>query len=151
MLNTLEIRTATLADAAVIAGLIIDTAQACFGKDAPPFINTLSPAILELSLHNPCYYYVLGLLGTEVVGVAALRDYQHVYHLFVSTSYQRRGIARALWQFLMNAATAKGTREFTVNASLYSVPAYLKFGFSPSGDTQIYNGIQYLPMQLTPT
>ena len=72
---------------------------------------------------------------------------RHLYHLFVHSSYHRRGIARRLWE---RARAEIGAAEirFTVNASLYAVPLYESLGFRASGTETRKDGVIFLPMSL---
>jgi len=78
--------------------------------------------------------YHLAELDGRLVGVVATRDDKHIFRLFVSRRYQRRGIARALLrQALADCRRRSGTRKFTLNASACAVPAYLRLGFVAAG------------------
>lgn len=146
---SLEICTAKVTDASSIYELIRSVAQACLGTDATPFLNTVSPSTIESQLQNPAYSYVLGFVGNELVGVAAIREKKHVYHLFVSPKHHYKGIAKSLWNNLMSDAVSNGINMFTVNSSIYAVPIYRKFGFLPASEPQTKSGINYVPMKLS--
>lgn len=92
----------------------------------------------------------LGFLDGVLVGVAAIRDDCHLMHFFVSTRYQRRGIARRLWQRAMRDAVRRaGTRRFTLNATRVAVPVYLRLGFVATGtERPSPNGVISTPMVL---
>lgn len=77
-------------------------------------------------------------------GVVALRDDAHLYHLFVRADAQRRGIARALWEY---ARGQWASHAFTVNATPRAVTAYQRLGFVSSNAVQRLNGLAYVPMQ----
>src|SRR4051812_48211778 len=71
------------------------------------------------------FTYHAAVVDGVLAGFIGVRGGTHVYHLFVDAPYQRRGIARALWE----AARAQALRPghpgiFTVNASNVSVPFY---------------------------
>lgn len=149
MQTPLEIRTAHISDALAISELVHNVAHGCLGADAAAFVSTISPSTVESNIQNPQYLYVLGFVGNELVGVAAIRDMKHFYHLFVAPKYQYKGIAKSLWHFLKTEAVATGSSIFTVNSSLYAVAVYEKFGFSPTGGLQSRNGISFVPMQLS--
>jgi GNAT superfamily N-acetyltransferase len=144
-----EIRTAHISDALAIAKLVHRVAHHCLGADAAAFVNTISPSTVESNIQSPHYLYVLGFVGNELAGVAAIRDMKHFYHLFVAPEYQYKGIARSLWHSLRTRAVATGTGIFTVNSSIYAAAVYEKFGFSPTGEPQTNNGINFVPMQLS--
>ena len=93
---------------------------------------------------------MLGLVDNKLVGVAAIRDNQHCYHLFVAPEYHKKGIAGLLWQYLKAEAVATGTVSFTVNSSIYAVPVYEKFGFNETQGLQMVNDIRFVSMALIP-
>lgn len=93
-------------------------------------------------------YYAAVENGT-LAGFIAIRDNSHLFHMFVSKSHHRKGVARQLWDVARAEAMAQGNPGmFTVNASNYAVPVYEKMGFVRTGPTQSKNGIFYNPMQL---
>src|SRR6185312_2130886 len=73
-------------------------------------------------------YFVAEADG-RIVGVVATRDDRHVFRLFVTRRWRRRGIAGALFRRIAaDCRTRAGTRTFTLNASKFAVEAYLKIG-----------------------
>lgn len=149
MQTLVEIRTAHISDAPAISELVNEVAHGCLGADAAAFVSTISPSTVASNIQNPQYLYVLGFVGNELAGVAAIREMKHFYHLFVAPEYQYKGIAKSLWHYLKTEAMATGTSIFTVNSSIYAVPVYEKFGFSPTNEPQTRNGISFVPMQLS--
>ena len=96
-----------------------------------------------------CRYHVAEVDG-RVVGVIAVRDDRHIFRLFVSRRFQRRGIARALVDRAMaDGLRRAGTRRFTLNASARAVPAYLRLGFVKAGRAvpRKPDGVVALPMR----
>ena len=81
----------------------------------------------------------------ELVGMLHLREPRHVSMLFVRSSRQRGGIARAL---LAAAGALAGNMdcEFTVSSSPNAVPAYERLGFRITGSEQCVHGIRFVPM-----
>jgi GNAT superfamily N-acetyltransferase len=78
--------------------------------------------------------YHLAEFDGRLVGVVATRDDKHIFRLFVSRRFQRRGIARALLRrAVADCRKRSGTRKFTLFASACAVPAYLRLGFVASG------------------
>ena len=50
----------------------------------------------------------------RLVGVVAVRDNKHLYHLFVAEPHQGQGLARELWSVAKAACVAAGNSgEFT--------------------------------------
>ena len=81
-----------------------------------------------------------------LVGVVGMRERTHLQYLFVSTPYQRAGLARRLWdQARRQADRASG--RYTVNASSYAVPAYERLGFGTVGAVQEKDGVRFQPME----
>lgn len=147
----LHIQPAQAADAPGVAELIQGVAHYFLASPsaagAEGFLASLSPAAIAGYIDSPDFIYMLGFIEAQLVGVAALRANQHIYHLFVRPDFHRLGIAKRLWQELNSRALAAGnTQGFTVNSSLYAVPVYAGFGFTPTGEAQARNGIHFQPM-----
>ncbi|HWX66299.1 MAG TPA: GNAT family N-acetyltransferase [Rhodanobacter sp.] len=92
----------------------------------------------------------LGYAGDVLVGVSAMRDDSHLVQFFVSTRYQRRGIARQLWLRTMRDAVRRaGTHRFTLNATRCAVPVYVHLGFVQTGPEGLSPmGVVTTPMML---
>lgn len=80
--------------------------------------------------------------GGELLGMLHLRAPCHVAMLFVQSSLQRSGIARALL-----ASARDANCEFTVNSSPNAVAAYERLGFRVTGSEQCVHGIRFIPMR----
>lgn len=65
-----------------------------------------------------------------VVGFITLRDNGHIEWTYTHKEYQGQGIASGLYQYLENAASNKGLKKLTVNASFFALPFFKKQGFS---------------------
>lgn len=93
-------------------------------------------------------YHVAEIDGS-LAGFIALRENQHIFHMFVDQRHHRKGIATALWQVARAAAIQAGNAGlFTVNASNYALPVYQSMGFERTAGMQFKDGIYYNPMQL---
>ncbi|MES3021113.1 MAG: GNAT family N-acetyltransferase [Pseudomonadota bacterium] len=87
-----------------------------------------------------------------IAGFIGVRAHAHIFHLFVDTAWQRRGVARALWDAARRVAVEGGNQGvFTVNSSNYAVGAYLALGFAPTAPMQCVKGVFFNPMQCAPT
>jgi ribosomal protein S18 acetylase RimI-like enzyme len=97
------------------------------------------------------YVYHVALVDGELAGFIGIRERSHIYGLYVDKRWQRRGIARRLWDTARAVALAgaAGTHpgEFTVNASNYAVALYEAFGFERTAPTQV-GIVHYNPMRL---
>lgn len=153
MKETLTVRAASEADAQAVSELVQSVGHYFLanpnGQGAEGFLSGISAAAILGYISNPAFTYIMGFMGNELAGVAALRDQKHIYHLFVRPDFHGQGVASRLWQFLKSQAIAAGNPgTFTVNSSLYAVPVYSRFGFVPTSEPQVKNGIQFQPMQL---
>jgi len=79
----------------------------------------------------------------SIVGVAEIRDQNHLNLLFVEPSMQRKGIGRKLF---LNLVGRVRESNVTVNSSLNSIDAYIGFGFRKIGPKSEIKGIRYQPM-----
>ncbi|MBM9489592.1 GNAT family N-acetyltransferase [Pseudomonas sp. R11F] len=80
----------------------------------------------------------------RLTGLIELKEGRHVTMLFVTPGSQRRGVGRRL----VNAALEQArTNVVTVRASLSSVAAYERYGFTLAGDVGEFAGLVYQPME----
>ncbi|QLI80351.1 GNAT family N-acetyltransferase [Chitinibacter fontanus] len=87
-----------------------------------------------------CY---VAVIQNTVIGVLQVRADAHIALLFVLPEFQSRGVGRAL----IKKADAD-QRLLTVNASVNSMGAYMRYGFMPVGaDQTSESGIRFVPMQ----
>jgi GNAT superfamily N-acetyltransferase len=95
------------------------------------------------------FLYCVAECEGELVGVVSMRDKTHLHHLFVTETFQRRGLARRLWETAMTKCLQAGNPGmFTVNSSRFAVPVYERFGFRAAGVEQNAGGVIFLPMRL---
>ena len=81
----------------------------------------------------------------ELKGVIATSENRkHICCFFVKAKYHRQGIGRTLWEYVLNHSERN---VFTVNASQYAVPDYLKLGFVETDTEQLADGMRYTPMK----
>jgi GNAT superfamily N-acetyltransferase len=150
----MDIRVATREDAEAISALIHGLAHYFTldpnGVGAEEFLKTIAPkSIAEyISARNFCYR--VGIVGGVLAGVVAVRDNKHLYHLFVSPQFQKRGLSAQLWNYIKAESIRLGSPgEFTVNSTPYAVPVYEAFGFKATGDKIETKGIAFVPMKLS--
>jgi GNAT superfamily N-acetyltransferase len=155
-MHTMEnytLRQALATDAPAIAELIADLLPfmtlAPDGAGAEQFIASMQADALAAYVQDARFRYQLGVVDGALVGVVAVRDNGHLYHLFVARAWHGHGLGRRLWRAARAAAEAAGNVDgFTVNASQFALPMYLRFGFVPSGPRTEHVGIAYTPMRL---
>lgn len=111
-------------------------------------LDSMSPTAIAKYIRSG-YRYHLAEIEDEIVGVVAIRENSHLYHLFVAETHQGRGLARALWKKAMNEALCRGNPgEFTVSSSLNAQPVYEHLGFVAQSEPITKHGVTYTPMKL---
>ena len=83
--------------------------------------------------------------GGVIVGYVAMLNGTHFFLLFVDENEHKKGIARALVEYVLERRESK---LYSVNASLSARPFYKKLGFVPSALVQKHHGMTYQPMVL---
>jgi GNAT superfamily N-acetyltransferase len=141
------IRQAEQSDAEAISRMVVGMAHYFLtnpvATDAQPFLETLTPMATAKRIESERFRYFVAEDAGALVGVIAMRDGGHLYHLFVDAKRHRQGIARALWE---HARAESGNTSFTVNSSLFAVPAYQRLGFIAKSGVQSANGFSFVPM-----
>ena len=148
------IRAADLSDAAEISRIVSDLATIYIGPTlgAGGLDKLLDSMNLESTIKrmNEGYPHWAAVEQGAIVGVVAVKPPCHLYHLFVGSDQQRKGIGRLLFnrafQFVSDFS---GDVEITVNASLNAVEVYRRFGFVETSATQDEGGVRFLPMRRT--
>ena len=85
-------------------------------------------------------------VNEKIVGVIGYRDNSHINLLFVLEEYQHNGIAKALYNLVIDNCKNVDTKRVTVNSSPYAHNVYLKFGFTDANKMQEIDGIKFYPM-----
>lgn len=145
----IDIRPATLDDAAVIGALVRASAETHILSDLSAegratFLADHDDASIARRLRDGFAYHVAED-GGALVGVVGMRPPAHLYHLFVVDALRRSGLGRRLW--LHAYAAAGSPAVVTVNASLNAVDAYERFGFVREGGPMEVNGVKFQPMR----
>jgi GNAT superfamily N-acetyltransferase len=147
-----KIRRATIEDAqriselaqAVALEFIVDEFSA---KGRAVYLQELAPEVIAKRLGDKDFHFLVADDGQALVGVAAMQDNWHLYHLFVAKGSQRGGLARRLWQILSDEALSKSPpRNFKANVPRYAVAAYTRLGFKPDGAMREKKGLHFQPM-----
>ena len=112
------------------------------------FENFITDSTLHRMFVMGAYQMFVALDGKKIVGMITLRDNAHISLLFVDEEYHRRGIGRALIQYLANyLLTELQVGRVTVNSSPYVVQFYHKLGFKDLRPQEHRDGITYTPME----
>ena len=152
MLN-LKIRTAVPDDAIRISRLICDLSCRFIADDFTSrgksfLLASMTPDAVKGYMRSGYHYHVAEKDG-ELIGVVAVKNNIHLYHLFVAESFHRQGVAKRLWKVAMeNCLSLGNTGEFTVNSSSYARGVYEKLGFVAQSGQKENNGVVYFPMKL---
>ena len=155
MADTMLIRPARLEDAVAISALIHSVTPFLTvnpdGAGAGEFLKTITPEAVRGYIAADNFVYQVAWAGDQLAGVVAMRDYRHLYHLFVAPEFQRQGLARRLWEHARSQAiTARNDAGFTVNSSVFAVTVYERFGFKASSPKVEAHGVAFVPMFITP-
>lgn len=94
------------------------------------------------------YLLFVALDGKKIIGLISLRSGNHISLLFVDSDYHRRGVGKALIQYLQEYMLYHtGYEKVTVNAAPYGIPFYHNVGFRDTGLQTKKDGIIYTPME----
>jgi GNAT superfamily N-acetyltransferase len=150
----MQIRRAVEADAAQISRLIHELsylfALSPDGEDADQFFAATSQEAIRGNIIAKNFSCLVAEENNQLVGVAAIRDQRHLFHLFVAPVFQKRGLGRLLWSMVRDIALESGNAgEFTVNSSPNAVPVYERFGFTATGPRIEAYGVAFTPMKLS--
>jgi len=138
------------------AGMISDLIRSFDAEVAiQPGLSGIEPYIASTSaeaeagyIASSRYVYRVALRDSRLLGVVAVRDRTHLFHLFVAREAQRRGIGRKLWQAALSAVAPSGiAKVFTVNSTVLALSFYEHLGFSSTGSKVEAHGICFIPMQ----
>jgi GNAT superfamily N-acetyltransferase len=147
-----RIRLATAADAVAISALVIESARRHVFPDQSPaavtqLLEWMGPPAIAARIQAGHRHHAAEI-AEAVVGVVGTRDNCHVHLLFVDERFQRRGIARQLWDVALAAccASANPPTQISVNASAYAVPIYRRLGFVEAGAAMNKGDIVAIPM-----
>ncbi|WP_022661082.1 GNAT family N-acetyltransferase [Paucidesulfovibrio longus] len=99
---------------------------------------------------NQGHVFLAARIGDDLAGVAEVRDHNHICMLFVRDDRRCSGIGRLLVRTCADLCRQvnPSLAQITVNASPNAVGAYLRFGFLPTDQEQLHNGIRFTPMAL---
>ncbi|WHQ73312.1 GNAT family N-acetyltransferase [Pantoea sp. Lij88] len=137
----MEIREANASDAAGISELIYRVSMQCNFSEFEPcpqwFIESIKPDALKPFIVADDYLWLIAVERGEITGVLTVFEGNLVKYLFVQPKFQRKGVARALWQRVTPALRS----EISVRSSLFAVPFYEKKGFKKVGEVKFFNGV----------
>ncbi len=150
-MQQVSIRPATLTDAGAISQLIIPLVKEFIAHEysrhgQQTMINSMTDTAIRHNLRRGFEYLVAEVkekTKTKMVGVLAIKNKNHIYHLFVDRDYHKQKIAKQLWtEYLSN----NSSQSFTVNSSKYAVGFYQSIGFEPTDEIYEKEGVTCYPM-----
>ena len=149
------IRKAEISDAgqisAVISRLSVKYIACEFSAEGRQrLLDSISPVRIRKHIESEYDYFVAENDG-EVIGVVALKDDCHLYHLFVAESHQRCGIATKLWELVFELSLKRGNKDgISVNSSRYAQRFYEHLGFVALSGPGTRKGVISIPMRFEP-
>ena len=108
-----------------------------------------NPEYLENARKGVCPIYG-AFDGEKIVALIGMRSSKtHINLVFTKKEYHRKGIATAIFRYLLNDILAENPAldALTLNSSPYGLPFYLTLGFVPRSEEQLINGIRFTPMK----
>ncbi|WP_229427491.1 GNAT family N-acetyltransferase [Pseudoduganella albidiflava] len=148
----MTIRPATVADASAIGSLILDLLPYLTvhpqGLGAEKFVANVGIDAQRRYLGQDIFRYHVALQGEHLLGVVAVRDNTHLFHLFIREAHHGKGLGRRLWEVARDDAMARGNPgRFTVNSARRATGLYLRLGFVQAGGPVEHDGIVDVPMR----
>jgi GNAT superfamily N-acetyltransferase len=111
------------------------------------YLQQLSPGVIAKRLADKEFWFLIAEDGKVLVGVAAMQNGWHLYHLLVAKGYQRGGLAGRLWQILRDEALSVAPpRRFMANLPRYAIAAFRRLGFKSEGGMRDEKGVFFQPM-----
>ena len=108
-----------------------------------------NPIFIENAKQGICPIY--GAFDDDkIVALMGMRSSKtHINLVFTKKEYHRKGIATALFQYLLEDVLKENPalEEITLNSSPYGLPFYLHIGFVALDVEQEKHGIRYTPMK----
>lgn len=88
--------------------------------------------------------------GDNIVALMGMRSSKtHINLAFTKKEYQRKGIARAIFNYLLNDILKENPtlEAITFNSSPYGIPFYLSLGFLLLSKEQEFDDMRFTPMK----
>lgn len=111
------------------------------------FYDFINDPILEKMFLMGQYLVFGAFLEDRMVGIAGIRNRNHLSLLFVESKYHKMGIGNALVSHaLCYCYEIYKEKSYTVNAAPYAVGFYHKLGFQDVSGEVEKDGVIYTPM-----
>ncbi|MEP6502158.1 MAG: GNAT family N-acetyltransferase [Betaproteobacteria bacterium] len=148
-----SIRRAVAADADALSA-VLHSLSAFYlaspdGPHAARYFAETSPARMREAVAAPDIEVYIAEIDGEFAGFVSTQAGRRVLQFYVERRFQGRRVGRALWNQALAALAARGPiSDITVDASVFAVPVYGRFGFEIAGERTTENGLTYVPMIL---
>ena len=143
--NNEYIRCASIDDIDELSLLSISLEDYVFKNRMPDwFKEELSHRGFRYRVSNSQFKHFVYIKDGEIVGFIAIKNENHIFHLFVHKEFHRQGIAKALWEFVKNSFDVS---EMEVNSSLYAIKVYESFGFVICDEEKFFFELRFQPMR----
>ena len=144
------IRKAVQSDALAVSKLIAGLSE-YFASDpvsqiSQEFWDSISVEAVTERIISPDYICFVAEDIHGLIGFVAFRGPSHLFHLFVASHAQSRGLGKLLWQKVLDQSACS---QITVNSSVFAIPFYQRLGFVRAGLDKSEGGISYSPMVFT--
>ncbi len=93
------------------------------------------------------YHVMVALDGHRIIGMASVRNYNHLSLLFVDEAYHRKNVGSMLIKEMSAYLKSEGERYISVKAAPYAVQFYKKLGFRAVRPEEEYDGIRVTLME----
>ena len=135
-----------LAVSELIAGLSEYFASGSVSQISQKFWDSISVEAVTERIVSSDYICFVAEDIHGLGGFVAFRRPSHLFHLFVASHAQSRGLGKLLWQKVLDQSARS---QITVNSSVFAIPFYQRLGFVRTGLDRSEGGISYSPMMFT--
>lgn len=112
------------------------------------FYDFITDEKLYQSFLKGKYQMMVAVEDGQVVGMASVRNRNHLSLLFVKDTHHRRGIGRKLLDCFCGYLKGEmGEKSMTVQAAPYALGFYRQTGFQATGPEQQFSGIRVTSME----
>ena len=116
-------------------------------KEMPLSQHFFSRVVLQEILNDEKFHYFIAELRTEVIGVIAYKEPAHIYHFFIHSTVQGRGLGTQILNQVLEIIIKNQVNLITVNASLNSVLFYENFGFIQKSGIESIEDMKFIKME----
>ena len=115
-----------------------------FDEEIPKwFQDSFSVEEFEKRIQSQEYKHFGYMIENQIVGFIAIKEDNHLFHLFVEEKYHQQYIGKKLWEFVKKNIAFE---TMSTNSSLYAINVYESFGFKQEREIQTYKELEFLPM-----